>query len=217
MALASGRLSAGPVNRLADRDNRVTALIKEAKRLGATDAKAIPTSDVFVDERVRFKCMVPRCQNYGRHLMCPPNLISLDDFRRTLKAYRSAILVQLEAGVDSVDKSKHKLDGRLTDQLHRKAGAHTSERRLHAIIGDLETLAFKSGFYMAAGLIGSECLLCEECVGQASNEACRHPFRARPSMQALGIDVIRTSRRAGLAVEFSSKTKVRWTGILLLD
>jgi len=60
-------------------------------------------------------------------------------------------------------------------------------------------------------------LLCDECVDQASGEACRHPFRARPSMQALGIDVIKTSKKAGLPVELSSSARVRWTGLLLLD
>lgn len=217
MVSASCRSSAGSVNRLADRDRRIAFLIKEARRLGATEAKAIPTTDVFVDERVRFKCMVPLCENYSRHLMCPPGLMTLDEFRRTLRAYRTAILVQLESDVDSQDKSDRRLDGKMAKQLQQKTGANVMERRLHALIGDLEALAFKNGFFMAAGLIGSECLLCEECVGQSSRHACRHPFRARPSMQALGIDVIRTSRKAGMPVQLSSKTKVRWTGLLLLD
>lgn len=201
---------------MVERDKRISALVGEARRLGATHAKAIPARDIFVDERVRLKCTIPLCQNFGRHLMCPPNLISLDDFRRALKAYRLALLVQLEADVGSEDKSRRRLDGKLAGQLQKKTGAHEMEKRLHAIVSDLEAMAFKNGFYLAAGLIGSECLLCEKCVGQSSNEACRHPFQARPSMQAVGIDVIKTSRKAGLPVILSSRTKVRWTGLLLL-
>ncbi len=202
---------------MAKSDHRVSSLIKEAKRLGATDAKAISARDIFVDERVRLKCLVPLCQNYGRHLMCPPDLLPMDAFRRILEAYHRAILVQLESDVDSVDKSRGRLDRKMARRLERTTGAHMAERRLHAIINDLEAVAFKKGFYLAAGLIGSECLLCEECVGRADAKACRHPFRARPSMQALGIDVIKTSRKAGLPVELSSNSEVRWTGLLLLD
>ena len=33
------------------------------------------------------------------------------------------------------------------------------------------------------------------------SEACRHPFEARPSMEAVGIDVVATAEAAGLAVE----------------
>jgi len=204
------------VNRLVESDKRVSALVREARRLGATHAKAIPARDVFIDERVRLKCTIPLCQNFGRHLMCPPNLISIEEFRRALKAYRLALLVQIESDVDSVDRSRRRLDGKMASQLHKKAGTHEMEKRLHAIISDLEAMAFKNGFYLAAGLIGSECLLCEKCVGQSGKEACRHPFQARPSMQAVGIDVIKTARKAGLPVILSSRTKVRWTGLLLL-
>ncbi len=201
---------------MAEGDKRVSALVREARRLGATHAKAIPTRDIFIDERVRLKCRVPLCRNFGRHLMCPPNLISIDEFRKALKAYRLALLVQLESNVDSVDKSNRRLDRKMASQLHKETGAHEMEKRLHAIISDLEAMAFKNGFYLAAGLIGSECLLCEKCVGQSGKEACRHPFQARPSMQAVGIDVIKTTRKAGLPVILSSRSKVRWTGLLLL-
>lgn len=195
----------------------MSALVKEAKKLGATEAKVIPTSDIFVDERVRLKCMVPMCENYGRHLMCPPGLMSLEEFRRTLRSYRNAILVQLEADVNSADKSERKLDAREAAEIHKKIDAKTMERRLHAIINDIETLAFKSGFYLAAGLIGSECLLCEECVGQSGEDPCRHPYIARPSMQALGINVIRTSEKAGMPVRLSSGSRLKWTGLVLLE
>ncbi|MBN1677780.1 MAG: DUF2284 domain-containing protein [Candidatus Thermoplasmatota archaeon] len=202
---------------MAKSDLRISALIKEAKRLGATDAKAISARDIFVDERVRFKCLVPLCHNYGRHLMCPPDLPSPSAFRKIVDSYHRAILVQLESDVDLADRPKGRLDGKTAGRSERTKGGNVAENRLHAIINNLEALAFGKGFYLAAGLIGSECLLCEECVGRHDPGGCRHPFKARPSMQALGIDVIKTSRKAGLPLEFSSNGSVRWTGLLLLD
>ena len=50
--------------------------------------------DVVLDPRVRLKCMVPQCANYGRNLMCPPNVMDLDAFSAALDQYTDAILVQ---------------------------------------------------------------------------------------------------------------------------
>ena len=88
---------------------------------------------------------------------------------------------------------------------------------MHKLVNQIEALAFKEGFYLAAGLIGGDCALCLDCVTPRSGEPCRHPFEARPSMEAMGIDVLETCRRAGLPMFLSSRKNVRWTGIVLLE
>lgn len=193
-----------------------TDLVVEAKKLGATSAKLISARDIVLDERVRLKCIAPRCENYDRHLLCPPNLMSIGEFRKIIELYHRAILLQLESSVDSLDKSKSGLSGDLTKTLARKAPHLVWERKLHQIINGVERSAFKRGFYLAAGLIGSDCSLCDECVG-LGQRPCRHPFEARPSMQALGIDVLKTCKNAGLTIAFSSKENVKWTGLVLID
>ncbi len=85
----------------------------------------------------------------------------------------------------------------------------------------LETEALESGHALAAALDGGECALCPVCTAAeaAPGEpvaACRHPFAARPSMEALGIDVVRTAAAAGLDVRFPTD-EPRWTGLLLVD
>ena len=44
-----------------------------ALKLGASDAVIIPTEWISVDERVRLKCLVPRCLRAGETPNCPPN------------------------------------------------------------------------------------------------------------------------------------------------
>jgi predicted metal-binding protein len=187
------------------------------KARGATDAKIIQSKDVAVDSRVRLKCMVPMCENYGRHLLCPPNLMSVEEFRNTLSLYKRALLIQLESDIDSTDKSKKRLGRELIEELKLKTGSDRFEPRLHEIVSLAEAAAFKEGCYLAAGFIGSECMLCQECVSQKGPHQCRHPFEARPSMQAMGIDVIKTCEKAGMPIKLSSTKKVRWTGLVLLD
>ncbi|MGQ9586777.1 MAG: DUF2284 domain-containing protein [Thermoplasmata archaeon] len=192
-------------------------LLSAAKKLGSSDVKVIPASQVVVDKRVRLKCSVPRCSNYGQHLLCPPNVMSVDEFAEILRLYERAIIVQIEANVDSLDRADRPLDMDLCKELEESTPARTWGLKLHRLINALETEAFKNGFYLAAGLIGNDCELCPECVRPGFDEPCRHPFEARPSMQAMGIDVWRTCKNAGLRLSFSSKDKVRWTGLVLLD
>jgi predicted metal-binding protein len=193
------------------------SLLAFAKRSGASFSKIVGTRDIVVDKRVRLKCSVPLCSSYGRNLMCPPNLMSVDEFSEVLRLYKHAILIQVETDYDSSDKSGRRLDAKLCEELDRTTDSVKWQRKLHKVVNLLETEAFKKGFYLAAGLIGGECSLCDDCVSQGSGKPCRHPFEARPSMEAMGVDVVKTCQKAGMPVRLSSKDKVRWTGLVLLD
>jgi len=48
-------------------------LVELVKREGATAPRLIAAKDVVVNERVRLKCQVPLCPDFGRALMCPPD------------------------------------------------------------------------------------------------------------------------------------------------
>jgi predicted metal-binding protein len=80
-----------------------------------------------------------------------------------------------------------------------------------------EKSAFENGSPFAAGLIGGCCRLCDECVATTGNSSCRHPFKARPSMEAMGIDVTATLQQAGLSCSFPIARSVKWTGLLLVE
>jgi predicted metal-binding protein len=53
--------------------------------------------------------------------------------------------------------------------------------------------------------------------GAALVEPCRHPFKARPSAEAVGVDVVATAAAAGLTIEFPAGDDPRWTGLLLVE
>ncbi|MBI5440941.1 MAG: DUF2284 domain-containing protein [Deltaproteobacteria bacterium] len=197
-------------------EERFAFLIERAKELGAHRAAIIPAGQVVVDERVRLKCGVPVCEGYNNYLHCPPNTMAVDEFRRTLSRYSTAILVQVESDVTSVDLDDaglaNKKASELEDLLH---GA--PNRLLGKIVTKLEAEAFKAGYYFAAGFTGGICLLCPSCVGVHSGQPCRHPYEARPSMEGFGIDVFKTAINAGLPMALSSDEPVRWTGLVLVE
>ena len=195
---------------------RFSELIEIALKAGATAARIIPTKQVVIDERVRLKCEIPRCAGYGQYLTCPPHVMSVDSFKKILSGYRWGLLVQVEAkGIDSTDKSEDRINRAVLKknrELHRPF-----KLKLVEIVEAVESAAFKRGMRFAVGLVGGSCVLCERCVEDKFLEACRHPFRARPPMEAVGIDVVKTAQNAGLHIHLSSPDNVLWTGLILLD
>ena len=175
---------------------------------GATEAKIVPVHEIVLDERVILKCQVPLCNEYGNHLLCPPNSPSLAQFREVLKKYSSALLIQLRTPTDQ-SSSKPEED--------RKKAIYARANELHEIINVLEKVAQELQFTFAAGFIGGACKLCDPCVGVKSGKPCKYPFKARPSMEAVGIDVHLTAQRAGLGFSPDIEKEVVLNGLVLLE
>src|SRR5512137_2723129 len=74
---------------------RYIAIALEA---GASEAAIIPASDVPIDERVRLKCVVPRCIRAGETPNCPPYSPDLDLIRRALARFSWAVLFKCNVG-----------------------------------------------------------------------------------------------------------------------
>ena len=187
-----------------------------ALKAGATAARIIHAKRVAIDERVRLKCEVPRCAGYGQFLTCPPYVMSVDTFKKVVSRYRWGLIVQVEArDIDSMDKGKGRINQAILKEyreLHRPF-----KLKLFEIVEAVESAAFKKGMRFAAGFVGGSCVLCERCVSDKLSKACRHSFRARPPMEAVGIDVVKTAQNAGLPIHLSSSKNVVWTGLVLLE
>lgn len=89
-------------------------------------------------------------------------------------------------------------------------------RAFHQQLLDLEKEAFLAGYYKALAFGAGPCPVCDRC---PEDERCHQPSKARPSMEASGIDAYATAQRAGLAIR-PLKTKdayVTYLGLLLLE
>jgi predicted metal-binding protein len=221
------------MNKIDDRlKSSLEALCREARKLGASEAVVIAAGQIVVDERVALKCLVPACANYGVNLMCPPNTMPLDQLRRILKNYHGAILVRVGDnssgmpkkvadqnslskawGMNKAANGDKKDRDSVTDYMQ---ALRRSQEKLYDIIERIESLCLKEGYNFAAGLSAGGCSLCDKCVGVSSGLPCRHPFRARPSMEGMGIDVLATAKNAGLQLNFNQGT-ISWVGLILVD
>ena len=73
---------------------KVRQLEQFAVENGAYRARAFPAAGVVIDERVRMKCQIPICPHYGQTLTCPPNIPTVDEFKKALALYKEALLIQ---------------------------------------------------------------------------------------------------------------------------
>jgi predicted metal-binding protein len=126
------------------------------------------------------------CPSYGRYLTCPPHTPHPSEFEKALRKYKWAVMVECD----------------LAD--------------LNRLVVEVEKGAMRLGYYLALGLKGQRCFLCEECV--APGELCRDPLNARPSMSGLGINVFATLRKAGIErkLAMDGEDYTSW-GMILVD
>jgi predicted metal-binding protein len=86
-----------------------------------------------------------------------------------------------------------------------------------ATVAELEREIFLRGAWKAFGLGAGPCYFCETCVLQ--EDGCRHAERARPAMEACGIDVFTTVQKAGFPIEVvrNERQCPNYFGLILVD
>lgn len=91
------------------------------------------------------------------------------------------------------------------------------EADIKAIAADLERSIFLGGAWKAFGLGAGPCYFCKRCPVEEGE--CRHAERARPAMEACGIDVFSTARKAGFPIEVvrTRRQCPNYYGLILVD
>jgi len=91
------------------------------------------------------------------------------------------------------------------------------EADVKAIVADLERTIFLRGVWKVFGLGAGPCYFCRNC--PVDKGQCQHPERARPSMEACGIDVFSTVKKAGLPIDVVRTTRQcpNYYGLILVD
>ena len=129
------------------------------------------------------------CSGFGESLTCPPYSPTPEQTQKILDCYKKAILV------------------------HRRS---SSVVNISKIVVQMEKEAFLAGYYKALAMGSGPCMLCAECNLKGE---CRHSEKARPSMEACGIDVFSTVRKNGFNIETldSARRKGDYFGLVLIE
>lgn len=154
-------------------------LVNEALRHTAQDyTVSLPAAEyiaVYRDAR-RFGACCRACPNYGRSWACPPFDFDMDDY---LSGYRTALIIATKITPVSRDLPLSE-----AERLLRP------ERQWHErLLLDLEARYGGRAFAYTG-----TCLYCPKgsCT-RPEGLPCRHPERVRPSLEACGFDLCRTT------------------------
>ena len=162
---------------------------QRALELGAADARIITSDVVIVDERVAAKCCYPKCGSYGTNANCPPYAMDVERVRKVVDRFSYAIFIRLEV-------PSEEMAGK---EVLRQRSQIPSQIKIHEIVSRIEAEAFYDGYHLALGFGGGSCkqAFCphDECSALISGQPCRHPLRARASMEAVGMDAFRMAAK----------------------
>jgi predicted metal-binding protein len=166
-----------------------------ASELGASDAHIINVDNLLIQERIRCKCIIPKCAEYGTNLHCPPYSFTAKEMKEILKEYTYGLAVKIDIDpkyTAGVDIHRCFLRGEL-DELGHYRELGKQYKKMFFIVSEIESKAFYDGYYLATGFAAGSCknVFCFklDCQGLQPGKGCRNPLRARPSMEAVGFDV----------------------------
>jgi predicted metal-binding protein len=207
-----------------NRGDEFAFLRKNALELGAAEAKIIPVSQVYVEDRVVMKCRTG-CISYGKKLTCPPYVPSPEEFRKILAEYHSALLVKfISPAVAEPDVIcsiyRYWLDPKAPEEKKKRAETFwrdhfSGTQNFSPIMLELERLAFNAGYTFALALMNGSCRLCEKC--NVKEGTCLHPTQARMTEHAVGINMKKTAEKAGMPITFPVSGHPELMAILLIE
>lgn len=156
--------------------------------LGADRTSIVKTAEIPVDETITLKCQIPRCFGYGTSVHCPPNTLKPPELRAYLQKFYWAVFFTLDIPPEIIVRNK--------DTIKERVEAY---RKVFKIVSAVESQAFYDGYYLAFGFAAGSCrhTFCgrEEKCRAMEGDRCRHALIARPSMEAVGIDVFKMAAR----------------------
>jgi predicted metal-binding protein len=167
-----------------------------ALEMGASDARIISSKEVIVDERVRAKCIYPKCNHFGVCINCPPYAPDLDFVRKMISQYRNALLfcVKDETGVFLGGRSQKKLPGK----------DNPARAILYSVCAEVESRSYYDGYYLSLAFGQGPCksFWCPDqpCAALQPGIGCRFPWKSRSSMEAVGMDVFGMAAKRGWEV-----------------
>jgi predicted metal-binding protein len=170
-------------------DQTVAGLISKAVQLGAASAVFIASDKIVIEDALANLCREPLCDNFGLSASCPPHVPGPAQFRQWLKASKGAIFFKIEVPTESL----------FAEDRREIMGL------LHHIASQTEQDAIEQGYVNSKAFAGGSCrkIFCHEKADCAvlSNEKCRNPSTARPSMSGFGVNVAKLIEVSGWGSE----------------
>jgi predicted metal-binding protein len=158
----------------------------------------IDVSWLVVSSKVRAACEANQCGHYDQCYQCPPRVGTLELWADRLRTFEHARLVILTLSCAKAATQSEILETR---------------RPLNDVVLDLERRLRAEGSSSALALVAGHCALCTEC-SVVRGASCVYPSLARPSLEAIGVDVGDVFGKLGRKLAFEPG-QVTWVGAVL--
>jgi len=155
---------------------------------GYTDFKWMDPKDIVVSQWVRMKCIFG-CDEYGKNACCPPNTPSIPECECFFREYSTSVIFHF------------------SKQMEDPEDRHQWTRQIHIGMLEVERQVFISGYQKVFLLPMDSCCLCKSCTSKRAK--CKKPKQARPTPEALGVDVFQTVTKIGYPIEVLSDYEKR--------
>ena len=150
--------------------------------LGAYKANVIDAKEISLDRAFRDMCAANACGVYGKCWRCPPDVGDIDALMGEIKGYKHALVYQTVTALeDSFD---------FEGMIDAKKQTYKLAQKFRGLFAELK---IDDALHLGAG----GCGVCETCA-KRTNEPCRFPHLAMPSLEAYGVNVSGLAKAAGM-------------------
>lgn len=187
-------------------DNKLQADLQRLQEIamasGASATKTVKIPSIKTGAWTRMKCQYG-CPNYGLTLCCPPYTPDYEATQKFLGEYQHGIIIEYTMEMSSTGSSDfNAVDLKMSNNLLD-------------ILLKLEREAFFLNYYRSFALKAGKCRLCDKC----NLKKCVNPTKARPSLEACGIDVFALANDNGFEMKVITGpiTELKIYGLLLVE
>lgn len=175
-------------------------LTDAAVACGAAKATMIDQSQIVLSAEFRRICESNQCGGYGKCWMCPPYIGPVEELMAKVRSYPRALLYQTIYEIeDSYD-----IEGMFEAGANHAQVSQRLQTEMASIIG-------KPILHLTCG----GCHLCPTCA-KRSEEPCRFPDKALPSLEGYGVDVYNTTKDTPLKY-INGQNTVTYFGMILFS
>lgn len=177
------------------------ALIERVCGLGAYRAGIVDVKEIRLERYFRTVCESNGCGNYGKCWMCPPDAGDIDVLMDQVRAFDKALVYQ------TVSKLEDSYD---FEGMMEAAERHNAlSQKVTELFG---AMPFRKKLHLGVG----GCHICKVCA-KKTNEPCRHPDLAMPSLETYGINVSELAASAGMKYINGADTVTYFSAMLFCE
>lgn len=185
---------------MADKDALLNELAALPLLHGAYKSAVIRTEEIALDKSFRDMCASNACGLYGQCWMCPPAVGEIEKLMDEVRSYDYALVYQTISDLeDSYD---------FEGMMRAKKESYALALALRKVFDERQ---IAKALHLGAG----GCGVCAVCA-KRTNDPCRHPELAMPSLEAYGVNVSHLAGVAGMKYTNGADT-VTYFGTVLFS